>query len=100
MLNAYFGQIIPLMERAGGEVHQIVGDELMVVFGKDASVADHALRCGARGARASNALLRARRPTTTTGRSFRARRDRAATCTRVSSERPAGTASTAASATS
>jgi adenylate cyclase len=44
MLNAYFGQIIPLMERAGGEVHQIVGDELMVLFGKDASVPDHAYR--------------------------------------------------------
>ncbi|HEY6113310.1 MAG TPA: adenylate/guanylate cyclase domain-containing protein, partial [Gaiellaceae bacterium] len=44
MLNDYYGQIIPLMERAGGEVHQIVGDELMVIFGKDASVSDHALR--------------------------------------------------------
>jgi len=44
MLNAYFGRIIPLMERAGGEVHQIVGDELMVLFGKDASVSDHAYR--------------------------------------------------------
>jgi class 3 adenylate cyclase len=42
MLNAYFGPIIPLMERAGGEVHQIVGDELMVIFGKDAAVGDHA----------------------------------------------------------
>ena len=44
MLNAYFGRIIPLMEGAGGEVHQIVGDELMVLFGKDASVSDHAFR--------------------------------------------------------
>ena len=44
MLNAYYGRIIPLMERAGGEVHQIVGDELMVIFGKDASVSDHAFR--------------------------------------------------------
>jgi class 3 adenylate cyclase len=44
MLNAYFGQIIPLMERAGGEVHQIVGDELMVLFGKDETVGDHAYR--------------------------------------------------------
>ena len=32
MLNAYFERIIPLMEHAGGDVHQIVGDELMVVF--------------------------------------------------------------------
>ena len=44
MLNGYFGPIIPLMERAGGEVHQIVGDELMVIFGKDATVGDHAYR--------------------------------------------------------
>jgi len=44
MLNAYFGRIIPAMERAGGEVHQIVGDELMVVFGKDGAVSDHAIR--------------------------------------------------------
>ena len=44
MLNDYYGRIIPLMERAGGEVHQIVGDELMVIFGKDASVSDHAFR--------------------------------------------------------
>ena len=44
MLNAYFERLIPLLERAGGEVHQIVGDELMVVFGKDATVSDHAYR--------------------------------------------------------
>jgi adenylate cyclase len=43
MLNAYFGRIVPLMESAGGEVHQIVGDELLVVFGKDAATSDHAL---------------------------------------------------------
>jgi class 3 adenylate cyclase len=44
MLNAYYGEIIPLMERAGGELHQIVGDELMVIFGKDATLEDHAYR--------------------------------------------------------
>lgn len=44
MLNSYFEQIIPLMEGVGGEVHQIVGDELMVIFGKDAAVTDHAFR--------------------------------------------------------
>ncbi len=44
MLNEYFGPIIPLMERAGGEVHQIVGDELMVIFGKDGRLLDHAYR--------------------------------------------------------
>jgi adenylate cyclase len=54
MLNAYFGSIIPLMERAGGDVHQIVGDEVMVIFGKDAQVRDHA----SRAARAALVLQR------------------------------------------
>jgi class 3 adenylate cyclase len=44
MLNAYFGPIVPLMGRAGGEVHQIVGDELMVIFGKAGDQPDHAER--------------------------------------------------------
>src|SRR4029453_14418688 len=57
MLNAYFGNIIPLMERAGGEVHQIVGDELMGIFGKDAQVGDHA----ASAARAALVLQRVAR---------------------------------------
>ncbi len=43
MLNAYYGRLIPLMERSGGEVHQIVGDELMVIFGKDTATSEHAL---------------------------------------------------------
>jgi class 3 adenylate cyclase len=34
MLNAYFERLVPLMERVGGDVHQITGDELMVVFGQ------------------------------------------------------------------
>ena len=41
MLNAYFGAIVPLMEEEGGEVHQIVGDELMVIFNKQGDTADH-----------------------------------------------------------
>jgi adenylate cyclase len=59
MLNAYYGRIIPLMERTGGEVHQIVGDELMVIFGKDAAVSDHAFRA----ARAALVLQRVARRT-------------------------------------
>ena len=49
MLNAYFERIIPLMEQIGGEVHQIVGDELMVVFNKQGETpehAEHAARAG------------------------------------------------------
>jgi len=42
MLNAYFERLVPLLESAGGEVHQIVGDELMVIFGKDGEDAEHA----------------------------------------------------------
>jgi adenylate cyclase len=49
MLNAYFERVVPLMESQGGEVHQIVGDELMVVFNKDGGQPDHP----ARAARAS-----------------------------------------------
>jgi adenylate cyclase len=57
MLNAYFERIIPLMERIGGEVHQIVGDELMVVFGTRTDSGDHA----ARAARAGLLLQKAAR---------------------------------------
>jgi adenylate cyclase len=49
MLNAYFGQIVPLMERVGGEVHQIVGDELMVIFNKEGDLPDHAARAAQAG---------------------------------------------------
>jgi adenylate cyclase len=42
MLNAYFGRITPLMEQLGGEVHQIVGDEVMVIFNKAGDRPDHA----------------------------------------------------------
>ena len=44
MLNAYFERLIPLMEKAGGETHQIVGDQLMVVFNKQGDLPDHAVR--------------------------------------------------------
>jgi adenylate cyclase len=54
MLNAYFGAIVPLMERERGEVHQIVGDELMVIFNKQGDTPDHPLRA----ARAALTLVR------------------------------------------
>jgi class 3 adenylate cyclase len=44
MLNAYFGRLVPLMESTGGEVHQIVGDELMVVYNKEGQTPDHPTR--------------------------------------------------------
>jgi adenylate cyclase len=49
MLNEYFGRIGPLMERAGGEVHQIVGDEIMVVFDSEPDASNHALRAARAG---------------------------------------------------
>ena len=52
MLNAYFGAIIPLMERLGGDVHQLIGDEVMVIFNKAGNQPDHA----AIAARAAQAL--------------------------------------------
>lgn len=55
MLNAYFERLVPLLERTGGEVHQIIGDELMVVFGKEGDTPDHP----ARAARAALLLQRA-----------------------------------------
>ena len=48
MLNAYFSRIVPLMEGSGGEVHQIVGDEIMAVFGRD-DAPDHAARAAQAG---------------------------------------------------
>src|SRR3954468_3980463 len=54
MLNAYFGAIVPLMERERGEVLQIVGDELMAIFNKQGDTPDHPLRA----ARAALTLLR------------------------------------------
>jgi adenylate cyclase len=44
MLNTYFERIIPLMEQAGAEVHQIVGDELMLIFGKEGNDPEHPAR--------------------------------------------------------
>ena len=49
MLNAYFERLVPLMERAGGEVHQIVGDELMVIFGKEGDDPEHPTRAARAG---------------------------------------------------
>jgi adenylate cyclase len=41
MLNAYFERLIPLLEEAGGEVHQIVGDEIMAIFNKQGDQPEH-----------------------------------------------------------
>jgi adenylate cyclase len=43
MLNAYFGTLVPLMQRHGGEVHQLIGDAIMVIFNQRGDQPDHAL---------------------------------------------------------
>jgi class 3 adenylate cyclase len=52
MLNVYFGRLVPLLESFGGEVHQLIGDAVMVVFNKEGDQPDHAVRA----ARAALAL--------------------------------------------
>jgi class 3 adenylate cyclase len=44
MLNTYFGRLVPLLERSGGVVHQIVGDAVMVIFNQHGDQPDHAVR--------------------------------------------------------
>lgn len=43
MLNAYFDRLVPLMSDMGGEVHQIIGDAIMVTFNQHGDRPDHAL---------------------------------------------------------
>jgi adenylate cyclase len=50
MLNTYFDRIIPLVEHLGGEVHQLVGDEVMVIFNKEGDKPDHAALAARAGA--------------------------------------------------
>jgi len=43
MLNAYFDRIVGLMTDLGGEVHQIIGDAIMVTFNQHGDQPEHAL---------------------------------------------------------
>jgi class 3 adenylate cyclase len=49
MLNRYFATLIPLLERAGGRIHQIIGDAVMVIWNERGDRPDHAT-CAARAA--------------------------------------------------
>ncbi len=42
MLDAYFSRVIPRMRELGGDVHQLIGDAVMVVFNKHGDQPDHA----------------------------------------------------------
>ena len=43
MLNTYFGRILPTLQEIGGDVHQLIGDAIMVVFNKEGDQPEHAL---------------------------------------------------------
>lgn len=43
MLNTYFDRLIPAVEQAGGDVHEVIGDAIMAVFNKDGDQPDHAV---------------------------------------------------------
>jgi adenylate cyclase len=45
MLRSYQSRLVPLCQRAGGEVHQLIGDAVMVVFNKQGDQPDHAGLC-------------------------------------------------------
>jgi adenylate cyclase len=49
MLNAYFARLVPLLQGVGGDVHQITGDELMVVFDEHAGGAEHPVQAARAG---------------------------------------------------
>jgi adenylate cyclase len=49
MLNEYFSRLVPLMQEGGGEVHQLIGDAIMVVFNKEGDQKDHALTAARAG---------------------------------------------------
>jgi class 3 adenylate cyclase len=42
MLNGYFATLVPLLERGGGTVHQIIGDAVMVIWNANGDQPDHA----------------------------------------------------------
>ena len=42
MLNGYFATLGPLLERAGGTIHQIIGDAVMVIWNQSGDRPDHA----------------------------------------------------------
>ena len=44
MLNEYFAILVPLLERHGGAVHQIIGDAVMTIWNEHGDQPDHAQR--------------------------------------------------------
>ena len=68
LVTSYFERLVPLMESLGGEVHQLIGDAIMVVFNKNGDQPDHA-ELAARAALAlQREAARGRRRTAASGR--------------------------------
>lgn len=44
MLNTYFEALVPMLDRLGGDVHQLIGDAIMVIFNQRGDQPDHAVR--------------------------------------------------------
>jgi adenylate cyclase len=42
LVMSYFERLVPLMESHGGEVHQLIGDAMMVIFNQNGDQPDHA----------------------------------------------------------
>ena len=49
MLRTYFSRLAPLMQELGGDVHQFIGDAIMVVFNKHGDQPDHAMAAARAG---------------------------------------------------
>jgi class 3 adenylate cyclase len=49
MLDTYFAVAVPAVVEYGGEVHQIIGDALMVIFNRRGEQPDHAWRAAGAG---------------------------------------------------
>ncbi|MDQ6778420.1 MAG: adenylate/guanylate cyclase domain-containing protein [Actinomycetota bacterium] len=56
LLNEFFGVAIPVIERHGGFVHQLLGDGLLALFGAPFPVPDHPDRALAAGAEMLDAV--------------------------------------------
>jgi class 3 adenylate cyclase len=55
MLRTYFDRLVPLLEDSGGEVHQVIGDELMVIFNKQGDRPEHVVDAARAGLLLQNA---------------------------------------------
>jgi adenylate cyclase len=60
MLNAYFGEAVPIVLRGGGTVDKFVGDAIMALFGAPTADREHALRAASAALEIQEACRRIR----------------------------------------